>query len=182
MPSTLESPTIRPLIDTAALAERIDALAAQISKDYAGLNPIFVCTLKGSMPFFVDLTRRMEIPLRYDYIAVQSYEGTKSSGVVKFTADLSLSIEGQHVIMVEDIVDTGLTMGHLFELLGARKPASLSLVTLLDKSMHRTVDVDIKYCGFEIGDEFVVGYGLDYQQYFRNLPYVGVLEEIPEGV
>lgn len=182
MASTFENPNIRPLLSAEAIQERVRALGAEIARDYAGLDPVCVCTLKGSMPFFVDLTRAIEIPLRYDYLAVQSYEGTQSSGVVKFTADLSGSIEGRHVLMIEDIVDTGLTMGYLFEALRARQPASLALATLLDKPARREVDVPIRYTGFEIGDEFVVGYGLDYEQYFRNLPYVGVLEEIPEAM
>ncbi len=182
MTSTFESPKIRPLLDTETLAKRLDELAEEISRDYEGLDPIFVCTLKGSMPFFVDLTRRIQIPLRFDYIAVASYSGTQSTGVVKFTADLSESIENQHVILVEDIVDTGLTVSYLFDALGARRPASLSLVSLLNKDAHRKVDVPIRYRGFDIADEFVVGYGLDYEQYFRNIPYVGVLEEIPTAM
>ncbi len=179
MPSTVGAPQLRELITAESIQARIAELGAQISEDYAGRNPVLVCILKGSMPFFVDLARRIRIPVRFDYLAVESYRGTKSTGVVKFTADLSGPIEGRHVLLVEDIVDTGLTMGYLLESLGARRPASLRVVTLLDKPARRQTDVDLAYTGFQIPDEFVVGYGLDYEQYFRNLPYVAVLVEIP---
>lgn len=181
MASTFENPRTRVLLSEQEIAARVDALAAAISRDYAGLHPTLVCILKGSMPFFVDLARRLTIPVRLDYLAVSSYEGTQSSGVVRFTADLSESIEGRHVIVVEDIVDTGLTMSYLFDALRARHPASIEVAALLDKPSRRKVPVEIRYRGFEIEDVFVIGYGLDYEQYFRNIPYVAVLEELPGG-
>lgn len=180
MPDSVANAKLTNLLSAEEISARVAELAAEISSDYEGLDPLMVCILKGSMPFFVDLTREMTIPLRHDYLAVQSYEGTTSTGVVRFVADLSATIEGQHVILVEDIVDTGLTMSYLFDALGARGPASLKVATLLDKPSRRERDVDIHYCGFSIPDRFVVGYGLDYEQYFRDLPYVAVLGEVPE--
>ncbi len=180
MPESVKNAKMHILLSAEQLQERIAELAAEISTDYAGKDPLLVCILKGSMPFFVDLSRRIAIPHRHDYLAVQSYEGTTSTGVVKFVADISSSIEGQHVILVEDIVDTGLTMTYLLDSLSARGPASLTVATLLDKPSRRKKPVDIHYRGFEIPDQFVIGYGLDYEQYFRNLPYVAVLEQVPE--
>ncbi|MFT6400358.1 MAG: hypoxanthine phosphoribosyltransferase [Bradymonadia bacterium] len=180
MPESVKNAKMHILLSEEELQTRIAELAVEISRDYEGLDPLFVCILKGSMPFFVDLSRKVSIPHRHDYLAVQSYEGTRSTGVVKFVADLSSSIEGQHVILVEDIVDTGLTMSYLLESLGARGPASLKVATLLDKPSRREKPVEITYRGFEIPDQFVIGYGLDYEQYFRSLPYVAVLEQVPE--
>lgn len=180
MPDSIKNAKMHTLLSDEDLQQRILELAEEISRDYEGRDPLLVCILKGSMPFFIDLSRKMSVPHRHDYLAVQSYEGTKSTGVVKFVADLSSSIEGQHVILVEDIVDTGLTMSYLLESLGARGPASLKVATLLDKPSRRQKPVDIHYRGFEIPDQFVVGFGLDYDQYFRNLPYVAVLDEVPE--
>lgn len=177
--STVEQPDVRVLIDAETIRRRVAELGAEISRDFAGARPTLVCILKGSMPFFVDLARAITLPVRYDYLAVSSYDGTESSGVVRFTSDLSDSIEGRHVLVVEDIVDTGLTMNYLFDALAARHPASLSLATLLDKPSRRKAPVDIRYRGFEIPDEFVVGYGLDFNQYFRNLPDVCVLQSLP---
>ena len=180
MPEAIQNAKLQVLFSEEQISARIDELAAKLSTDYAGRDPLMICILKGSMPFFVDLTRAMTVPLRHDYLAVQSYEGTSSTGVVRFVADLSSSIEGQHVVIVEDIVDTGLTMSYLLHALGARGPASLKVATLLDKPSRRKQEVVIDYCGFSIPDQFVVGYGLDYEQYFRNLPYVAVLEEVPD--
>lgn len=181
MTVTVDNAPIRELIGESELTTRIAAMGAELSAAYRGRDPVLVCILKGSMPFFVALGQAMSIPVRYDYLAVASYHGaTKSSGVVKFVADLSTEIVGRHVVLVEDIVDTGRTMSYLLENLGTRRPASLEVVTLLDKPSRREVDVPIGYCGFEIPDEFVVGFGLDYAQYYRNLPYIGVLEQIPE--
>lgn len=180
MPDSVANAKLQILLSGEELSNRVNELAVQLSRDYEGLDPLMVCVLKGSMPFFVDLTREMTIPLRHDYLAVQSYEGTSSSGVVRFIADISRTIEEQHVILVEDIVDTGLTMSYLLDVLAARGPASLKVATLLDKPSRREREVTIDYCGFSIPDQFVVGYGLDYEQYFRNLPYVAVLEEVPD--
>jgi hypoxanthine phosphoribosyltransferase len=169
---------IRVLLSAEAIRHRIQDLAAELSRDYAGKEPILVCILKGSMVFFVDLARELAIPVRYDYVAVSSYrEGTRSSGRPELTMDFTESVEGKHVLLVEDIVDTGLTLTALLDALRARGPASLAVVALLDKPARRRVEVQIDYLGFRIGDEFVVGYGLDWGGKFRNLPYIGVLEE-----
>ena len=181
MTVTVDNAPIRELIGPDALTSRIAEMGDELSAAYRGLDPVLVCILKGSMPFFAALGQAMSIPVRYDYLAVASYHGgTKSSGVVKFLADLSTDIVGRHVILVEDIVDTGRTMSYLLENLKTRHPASLEVVSLLDKPSRREVSVPIGYRGFEIPDEFVVGFGLDYAQYYRNLPYIGVLEQIPE--
>jgi hypoxanthine phosphoribosyltransferase len=171
---------VRPLFTADQLAVRIKELGTQISDEYAGKNPMLVCILKGSMLFYADLTRAIDTPHTWDIMRVSSYHGgTSSSGVVKVNTDLSSPLEGRHVILVEDIVDSGRTMSHLVALLGTRNPASLKVATLLDKPSRREVPVDIHYCGFSIPDEFVVGYGLDYGQFFRQLPFVGVMGEIP---
>ena len=180
MPDSIKNAKLQVLLSKDEIAARVTELAAEISAAYEGRDPLMVCILKGSMPFFVDLTREMTVPLRHDYLAVQSYEGTSSTGVVRFVADLSSSVAGQHVIIVEDIVDTGLTMSYLIDALAARGPASLAVATLLDKPSRRERQVPIDYCGFSIPDQFVVGYGLDYEQYFRDLPYVAVLQEVPD--
>ncbi|MCB9506049.1 MAG: hypoxanthine phosphoribosyltransferase [Myxococcales bacterium] len=177
--STIESPRVSVLLSADAIAARVAALGAQLSEDYRGRDVVLVCILKGSLVFFADLLRAVTIPTRCDYLAVESYEGTSSSGEVRFTADLRGAIEGRDVLLVEDIVDTGLTMAYLLEALSARKPSSIEVVTLLDKPSRRRTPVSLRYVGFEIPDAFVVGYGLDYEQYFRNLPFVGVLEEVP---
>jgi len=177
--STIESPALSELIDAARLQARVSELGRTLGEDLAGKRPIFVCVLKGSLPFFSDLALATPLPVQFDYVAVSSYEGTESSGVVTFRADLSLDIAGRDVVVVEDIVDTGRTMRALLDNFAARGPASLRVVTLLDKPSRREVDVQVDYCGFEIPDAFVVGYGLDYGQYFRNLPYVAVLERVP---
>jgi hypoxanthine phosphoribosyltransferase len=176
----LRNPKVRPLITADRISARCRELGEQISADYDGKDLTLVCILKGSMTFFCDLARQIRIPMRVDTLQVSSYHsGTHSSGVVKFISDLSNPIEGRHVLLVEDIVDTGLTMSHLFEVLATRHPASLKLCSLLDKPSRRKVTVDIDYLGFTIPDEFVVGYGLDYGEFYRNLPDVSVLEAIP---
>jgi len=167
---------IRVLFTAEGIARRRREIAAEISRDYVDCDLVMVCILKGSMPFFVDLCREMSLPVRYEYVGVSSYfEGTESSGRVELTADLNESIEGKHVLLVDDIVDTGRTVRFLCNQLGGRNPASLKLAALLDKPSRRVVEVDIAYVGFTIPDEFVVGYGLDYKQRYRNLPYIGVL-------
>ena len=153
---------------------RIKEIGEQISRDYAGKTVHLICVLKGGSFFMCELAKRINLNVSLDFMSVSSYGGdTKSSGVVKIVKDLDESLAGKDVIVVEDIVDSGRTLSYLMELLKDRKPASLSLCTLLDKPERRVVDVDVKYTGFKIPDVFVVGYGLDYDQVYRNLPYIG---------
>jgi hypoxanthine phosphoribosyltransferase len=152
------------------LAARIRELGAQITKDYEGRSIHLVGVLRGATTFLADLSREIQVPLTYDFIAVNSYEGTTSSGVVKLVKDLEESVESRHVMVVEDIIDSGLTFNYIREMLQSRKPASLSLCTLLDRPSRRKVSVDITYVGFEIPDKFVVGFGLDFEQKWRQLP------------
>jgi hypoxanthine phosphoribosyltransferase len=156
---------------------RIKQIGDQISKDYEGKSVHLICVLKGGSFFMCELAKRISVPVSFDFMSVSSYGGdTKSSGVVKIVKDLDESIRGKDVIIVEDIVDSGRTLSYLMELLSQRGPASLRLCTLLDKPDRRVVDVHVDYTGFDIPDEFVVGYGLDYDQRYRNLPYIGVIE------
>ncbi len=156
---------------------RIKELAEQINKDYEGKSIHLICILKGSIFFSCDLAKRITLPLTFDFMSVSSYGNeTVSSGRVKIVKDLDESIQGQHVLIVEDIIDSGRTLAYLMDLLSTRSPESIEICTLLDKPDRRVTDVDVKYVGFEIPDKFVVGYGLDYQQLYRNLPYVGVIE------
>ncbi|MDN4593490.1 hypoxanthine phosphoribosyltransferase [Polycladomyces subterraneus] len=157
---------------------KVKELGCRLSEDYKDLNPLCICVLKGAAPFMTDLVRSMDIPLEMDFMAVSSYgASTKSSGVVRIIKDLDASVEGRHVIIVEDIIDSGLTLSHLIDLLRHRNAASIKVVTLLDKPGRRTVDLKPDYCGFTIPDAFVVGYGLDYAEKYRNLPYIGILKE-----
>lgn len=153
------------------ISARIDELAAQISRDYAGRDPILVGVLRGSLLFLADLARRLDIPARFDFMSISSYGGG-GSGVVRILKDLDEPIDGQDVIIVEDIIDTGLTITYLTTNLRGRNPASLAICTLLDKSVRRIVEVPIRYRGFEIPDEFVIGYGLDHNGRYRNLPEI----------
>lgn len=156
---------------------RIKEMAEQISEDYKGKSIHLVCILKGSIFFTCELAKRLTIPVTLDFISVSSYGSeTVSSGRVRILKDLDESIQGKNVLIVEDIIDSGRTLAYLKELLGTRAPASLDICTLLDKPDRRVTKVEVKYVGFVIPDEFVVGYGLDYDQYYRNLPYVGVVE------
>jgi hypoxanthine phosphoribosyltransferase len=156
---------------------RIKQIGEQISKDYEGKSVHLICVLKGGSFFMCELAKRITVPVTFDFMSVSSYGGdTKSSGVVKIVKDLDESIKDKEVIIVEDIVDSGRTLSYLIELLGQRSPKSIKLCTLLDKPDRRVVDVKVDYTGFEIPDEFVVGYGLDYDQRYRNLPYIGVIE------
>lgn len=167
----------RILISEEDLQKRVAELGAQISADYAGKEPILVSVLRGSYIFMADLTRRIDTFCRVDFMAVSSYgAGTVSSGQVSIIKDLSDSIEGRDVIVVEDILDSGNTLHYLFQILQARHPASIRLATLLDKPSRRTKPITADYVGFEVPDEFVVGYGLDYDELYRNLPYIGVLK------
>jgi hypoxanthine phosphoribosyltransferase len=152
-----------------AIAERVGELAAEIARDYAGRSPILVSVLKGSTFFLADLVRRIDLPLRLDFIAITSYGEGAHSGVVRILKDLSMSIEDEDVILVEDIIDTGLTVTYLLATLQARRPRSLAVCGLLDKSVRRIIEVPLAYKGFDIPDEFVIGYGLDFQGRYRNL-------------
>ena len=168
---------VKILLSEEEVNKRISEIGEQISKDYAGKQVHLVCVLKGGAFFMCELAKRITVPVSMDFMSVSSYGGdTKSSGVVKIVKDLDESIKDKDVIVVEDIVDSGRTLSHLVKLLSQREPASLTLCTLLDKPSRRVVEVDVKYTGFEIPDEFVVGYGLDYAQKHRNLPYIGVVE------
>lgn len=157
---------------------RIKEIAAQIDKDYAGEIPVVVGILKGCFMFFADLVRQMKTNIEIDFMSISSYgNNTKSSGEVKMIKDLDRTIEGRHVIIIEDIIDTGYTLKYLMTTLSARNPKSIKLCTLLDKKSRREVDIKPDYVCFDVGDEFVVGYGLDYAQLYRNLPVIGVLKE-----
>ncbi len=157
--------------------KKIQELGEKISSDYAGKQVHLVCVLKGGSFFMCELAKRITVPVSLDFMSVSSYgSDTKSSGVVKIVKDLDEPLEGKDVIVIEDIVDSGRTLSYLLEMLSDRKPNSLKLCTLLDKPDRRVVDVKVDYTGFEIPDEFVVGYGLDYDQKYRNLPYIGVVK------
>ena len=159
------------------IARRIDELAAQLDQQYQGRKPLVVCILKGSTIFFADLIRAMRSTMEVDFMAVSSYgSGTVSSGELKIKKDLTVDIAGRDVLLVEDIIDSGNTLYRLKQMLHKRKPASLNIVTLLDKPQRREVPIEPDYTGFVIEDEFVIGYGLDYAEEYRNLPYVGVLK------
>jgi hypoxanthine phosphoribosyltransferase len=165
------------LLTEAQIQARVAELGAQVSADYAGRALTLVSVLKGSLPFMADLMRSITQPLRIDLMEVSSYGGatTESSGLVRILKDLSSSIEGEDVLIVEDIIDTGLTLNYLVRYLRGKKPASLRICTLLDKPARRLVEIDVDYIGFTIPDQFVVGYGLDYGELYRNLRFVGVL-------
>lgn len=168
---------VRVLLSEEAVDAKIKAIGEQISKDYAGKQVHLVCVLRGGSFFMCELAKRITVPVSLDFMSVSSYGGdTKSSGTVKIVKDLDDSLEGKDVLVIEDIVDSGRTLSYLLEMLKNRKPASLRLCTLLDKPDRRVVDVKVDYTGFEIPDEFVVGYGLDYDQKYRNLPYIGIVE------
>jgi hypoxanthine phosphoribosyltransferase len=158
------------------IAAKVGELGARLTADYRGLDPLFVGILTGSFPFIADLVRTVDLQLEVNFMAVSSYgKDTRSSGVVQILKDLDTSIGGRHVVLVEDIVDSGLTLKYLMKNLATRKPASLSICSLLDKKDARKEPVEVKYAGFECPNAFVVGYGLDYAGHYRNLPYIGVL-------
>lgn len=168
---------IRVLLSEEEVDRRIQEIGEQISRDYAGRTVHLVCVLKGGSFFMCELSKRISVPVTLDFMSVSSYgSDTKSSGVVKIIKDLDESLKGKDVIVVEDIVDSGRTLSYLLEMLRDRGPASLRLCTLLDKPDRRVIDVEVDYTGFQIPDQFVVGYGLDYDQRYRNLPYIGVVE------
>lgn len=168
---------IRIFLTEEEVDRKIQEMGEQISRDYAGKQVHLICILKGGSFFMCELAKRITVPVSLDFMSVSSYGGdTKSSGVVKIVKDLDDAIQGKDVIVVEDIIDSGRTLSYLMEMLENRNPASLKLCTLLDKPDRRVVDVDVDYTGFSIPDEFVVGYGLDYDQKYRNLPYIGIVE------
>ena len=168
---------IKVLISEEEVDARIRELGEKISKEYEGKQIHLICVLKGGVFFMCELAKRITVPVSMDFMCVGSYgDGTKSSGVVRLAKDLDESIENKEVLIVEDIIDSGNTLSYLMDVLRQRKPASLRLCTLLDKPDRRVKDVHVDWTGFEIPDEFVVGYGLDYAQKYRNLPYIGVVE------
>lgn len=167
----------RILIPQSALQKRVTALGEMITEDYKGKKILLISILKGSCVFMTDLIRSIDLPLAIDFMYVSSYgSGTTTSGMAKIIKDLDVDISGKDVLIVEDILDSGVTLSHVMDILKARKPASLRLCALLNKPDRRKVDVKLDYEGFVIPDEFVVGYGLDYDELYRNLPYVGVLK------
>ena len=173
----MEKHHVKVLLTEEEVDKKIQELGDQISKDYEGKEVHLVCVLKGGSFFMCELAKRITVPVSLDFMSVSSYGGdTKSSGIVKIVKDLDEPLAGKDVLVVEDIIDSGRTLSYLLEMLKDRKPASLKLCTLLDKPERRVVDVNIDYTAFQVPDEFVVGYGLDYDQKYRNLPYIGVVE------
>jgi hypoxanthine phosphoribosyltransferase len=174
--------TVSTLIDSDRIAARVRELGAQISKDYEGKRLVLVCVLKGSFVFTADLARAITTHHRVEFLGVRSYgDGTQSSGVVQITQDLMQPIQGEDVLIVEDIVDTGLTIAHLLDLFRTRNPASVKVCALLHKPARTRKVVPIDYLGFTIDDKFVVGYGLDWAERFRNLPFIGLVQQAGEG-
>jgi hypoxanthine phosphoribosyltransferase len=164
------------LVEADALQRRVAELGKEVSRDYAGRDLLLVCVLKGAVFFAADLMRHIEVPCELDFMAVASYgSATDSSGVVRILKDLEAPIEGRHVLIVEDIVDSGLTLQYLLRSLGARNPASVEVCALLTKPDRRKVELPVRYVGFEIADCFAIGYGLDHDERYRNLPYVAAL-------
>lgn len=168
----------RILFSSEELQEKVKELGRDITRDYAGKYPICVGVLKGSFVFMADLMRRIDLPCQIEFMAVSSYGNrSETTGAVEIKKDLSMDIEGRHVIVIEDILDSGLTLSYLIHYLGNRNPASIEICTLLDKPARRKAPVNPRYLGFQIPDHFVVGYGLDFAERYRNLPYIGVLKK-----
>lgn len=168
---------VRVMLTEEEVDAKIQEIGERITRDYAGKQVHLVCVLKGGSFFMCELAKRIQLPVSLDFMSVSSYgSDTKSSGVVKIIKDLDEPLAGKEVIVIEDIVDSGRTLSYLMKILESRGPKSLALCTLLDKPERRVIDVKVDYTGFEIPDEFVVGYGLDYDQRYRNLPYIGVVE------
>ncbi|MGH7802345.1 MAG: hypoxanthine phosphoribosyltransferase [Thermodesulfobacteriota bacterium] len=165
------------LIREEDIRKRIKELGQEISRDYHGKKPVLVTVLRGAIIFLCDLMREISIPVTLDFLSISSYSGQTHTGIVRILKDLEENIENQHVILIEDIIDTGLTLNYILRTLKERKPTDVRVCTLLDKKVRRIVDIPIEYRGFEIPDEFVVGYGMDYNQHYRNLPFIGVLKE-----
>ena len=180
----LESVVGEVLIEPDALSARVAELGAEISADYAGRDLLLIGVLKGAVFFMADLMRKLTIPCEVDFMAISSYgASTDSSGVVRILKDLDINIEGRHVLVVEDIIDSGLTLSYLMRNLESREPATLAVCALLTKPDRREIEVPVRYVGFEIPNRFVIGYGLDFGERYRNLPYVAVLSDdaLPEG-
>lgn len=164
------------LISEEKIQNRIKELAKEITEYYNGEPIKMICILKGAVMFMVDLAKSVDLPIQFDFMSVSSYgSGTVSSGNIKILKDLDVPINGQHVLIVEDIIDSGRTLFHLSKYLSNKNPKSISICTLFDKPDRREIDINVKWTGFEIPDEFIVGYGLDYDERYRNLPYIGVL-------
>lgn len=175
--TTAEQDIDRVLFTEKQIAARVEALGMELTAEYREKKPVMVCVLKGASFFYIDLCRQMDCRIDMDFISVSSYGvSSKSSGVVRLVKDLDTDITGRHVVLVEDIIDSGLTLSYLREFFGARRPASIRTISFLDKVARHPTHLKTDYCGFEIPDEFVVGYGLDYANYYRNLPYIGVLK------
>ena len=171
--------TIRVMHSEEEVVKRIEDIGRQISEDYAGKQVHLICVLKGGVFFMCELAKKISVPVTMDFMSVSSYgDGTESSGVVKIVKDLDEPLEGKDVLVVEDIIDSGRTLSYLLEILAKRNPASMRLCTLLDKPDRRVREVKVDYTGYEIEDKFVVGYGLDYAQKYRNLPYIGIVEGV----
>lgn len=171
--------TIKVLVSEEEVDKKVRELGAQISKEYEGKQVHLICVLKGGVFFMCELAKRITVPVTMDFMNVSSYgDATESSGVIRIAKDLDETLEGKDVIVVEDIIDSGRTLSYLLEVLAKRNPASMRLCTLLDKPDRRVKEVKVDYVGFNIPDEFVVGYGLDYAQKYRNLPYIGVVEGV----
>lgn len=167
---------IKVLINEQKIEERITEIAKQIEKDYEGKDLLFLGVLKGSAVFMVELAKRIKNNVEFEFIEISSYEGTESTNKIKLNKDISGNIEGRDVIIVEDIIDTGRTLSFLTEYLKSKNVKSLKIATMLSKPSRRVIDINVDYIGFEIDDIFVIGYGLDYDQKFRNLPYIGYIE------
>lgn len=159
------------------IQNKIKELGDQLSTDYEGKNPLVICVLKGAFIFMADLVKQIRVPLEIDFMAVSSYgQSTKSSGVVKIIKDLDVPVEGRHILIVEDIIDSGLTLSYLIDVLERRNAKTISVVALFNKPARRTVELEPDYAGYVLPDEFVVGYGLDYAEKYRNLPFIGILK------
>ncbi len=165
------------LLNQAQIQERVAQIGKQISQDYLGRNPLLVGVLKGVLFFMADLLRAITIPVEIDFIAVSSYSAeARDQGYVRLVKDLDISIHNRHILFVEDVIDTGLTLNYLLGNLRARQPASLEVCTLFNKPDHRLIDIPMRYVGFDLPDQFLVGYGLDYREKYRNLPFIGLLK------
>lgn len=164
------------LINESRIEKRINEMAKEIEKDYKGEDIVFVCILKGAAMFTIELAKRIQNSVEFEFIEASSYDGTESTGVIRIHNDITGNIEGKHVIIVEDLIDTGRTLEYIKNHLLAMNPASLKIATLLSKPSRRIFELDVDYIGFQIGDDFVVGYGMDYNQKYRNLPYIGRVE------
>lgn len=172
----MHSDVLKVLISEEEIAEKVAEIGTQISKDYAGKTPVVISVLKGSFVFMADLIRAIDVKTEIDFMVVSSFDGIVSTGAVRIIKDIDISVEGRDVLIVEDILDSGLTLEYLTEIFKGRDPASLRIATLLDKPSRRKANILPDYIGFTIPDEFVIGYGLDYNEHYRNIPYIGVLK------